>query len=293
MAPCIKRTLRTGFSLLVVLIGATISPAWPVAKADGMDAAANKPQSAQDAQSAARLALMQRRAEHTRVFALEGEKRHEVAMRAEPVFRYADQPRGIVDGTLWVWGEPGRPVALQKVEYYPPTPTSWTYCLASLSSELVEAEWRGGRRWTATKPGVKMQRWDDAPAAVAGKAGRLRQMKDLARRFTVRGSEATNRKEELRLMTQPVHRYANDEEGLVDGAIFGFGSGTNPNCLLLIELAREEQSEERWHYGFVGMSAESLRARLDDREVWYFPPAARIGGLDSWIWFFEARGMEE
>jgi hypothetical protein len=117
-------------------------------------------------------------------------------------------------------------------------------------------------------------------------------MKDLARRFTVRGSEGTNRREELRLMPQPVHRYADAESGLEDGAIFGFGSGTNPNCLLLIELRREHQVPE-WHYGFVGMSAESLRARLDEREVWYFPAAARIGGLDTWIWFFEARGMEE
>ncbi|HVX11161.1 MAG TPA: hypothetical protein VHC22_08275 [Pirellulales bacterium] len=209
------------------------------------------------------------------------------------MFRYADQPRGIVDGTLWVWGEPGRPVALQKVEFFPPTPTNWTYCLASLSSELVAAEWQGGRRWDATKPGLEMHELDDAPEPSAGKASRLRQMKELARRFTVRGSEKTSRGEELRLMPQPVHRYADPEHGLEDGAIFGFGSGTNPNCLLLVELRRENAAAGRWEYGFVGMSAESLRAKLDGREVWYFPAAAKIGGLDSWIWFFEARGMED
>lgn len=282
----------------VALLGLIVAATWwfplPLpAQAVEEENAKKKPQADQEAESAERLAMMRRRAEHTQVFLAEGDRREKLAMRKEPVFRYADQPRGIVDATLWVWGEPGRPVALQKVEFYPPTPTSWTYCLASLSPDLIAAEWRGGRRWTATKPGVEMHRWDDAPQASASKSGRARQMKDLARRFSVRGSEGTNRQEELRLMTQPIHRYSDAEADLEDGAIFGFGSGTNPNCLLLIELRREDQSHSQWHYGFAGMSAESLRARLDDREVWYFPPAARIGGLDTWIWFFEAQGMEE
>ena len=248
---------------------------------------------ARDAQSAERLENMRRRAQHTQVFVVDDHRREEVKMRAEPVFRYADQPRGIVDATLWVWGEPGRPVALQKVEYYPPTPTNWTYCLASLSSGLVAADWRGGRHWTATKPGVDMRNLEDGPEPSTTKTGRMRQMRDIARRFTVKGSEGTNRGEQLRLISQPIHRYADGKADLEDGAIFGFGSGTNPNCLLLVELRGSGEPNERWQYGLVGMSAESLRAKLDDREVWYFPPAAQIGGLDSWIWFFEASGMEE
>lgn len=244
-------------------------------------------------ESAERLAKLRLRAERTRVFAVEGDSRVEASMRPEPVFRYADQPRGIVDGTLWVWGESGRPVALQKVEFYPPTPSNWTYCLASLSEGLVSAEWRGGRRWTATKPGVELHMLEDGPAASADNAGRIRQMKEIARRFAVRSSETTPRDEQLRLLPQPVHRYAHLEQGLQDGAIFAFGSGTNPACLLLVELHSGESSSPRWHYGFVGMSAESLRARLDDTEAWYFPAAGKVGAIDSWIWFFETPGMQD
>src|SRR6202043_2352576 len=115
------------------------------------------------------------------------------------------------------WGGPGSPVCLQKVESYPPVPTNWTYCLASLSSGLVAAEWRGGRRWTATKPGVDLRPCDDAPQPAANKTGRIRQMKDLARRFSVRSSEGTNRSEQLRLMPQAIHRYDDREHGLEDG----------------------------------------------------------------------------
>jgi hypothetical protein len=122
-------------------------------------------------ESTERLAKLRRRAEGTRVFIVGDDDRSEVEMRSEPVFRYADQPRGIVDGTLWVWGGPGRPVALQKVEYYPPVASNWTYCLASLSSGLVAAEWRGGRRWTATKPGVELRPCDDSPQPAANKSG--------------------------------------------------------------------------------------------------------------------------
>jgi hypothetical protein len=118
-------------------------------------------------------------------------------------------------------------------------------------------------------------------------------MKDMARRFSVRSSEGTNRSEQLRLMQQPIHRYADPEQRLEDGAIFGFSSGTNPACLLLIELHTDDPSPPIWHYGFVGMSAESLRARLDDKEVWFFPAAGKIGAIDSWIWFFETPGMDE
>jgi hypothetical protein len=251
------------------------------------------PGAEQAKESTERLANMRRRAEGTRVVAITGDRRDEIPMRSEPVFRYADQPRGIVDATLWVWGEPGRPVVLQKVEYFPPTPTNWTYCLASLSSGLVGAEWRGGRQWTATKPGIALHPLDEAPGPSTTKVGRLRQMKEIARRFAVRASEGTHRDEQLRLMPQPVHRYEDTEHGLADGAIFGFGSGTNPNCLLLIELRTDSASAPSWQYGFVGMSAESLRAKLDDRETWFFPAAGKIGAIDSWIWFFESPGMED
>lgn len=282
------KSVEIGAYLLVVML---LRTSFVVAQ-DNDDAQAKEESVAEDGESAERLAHMRRRAGHTKVFAMSEGKREQIAIRDTPVFRYADQPRGIVDGTLWVWGEPGRPIALQKVEYYPPTPTSWTYCLASLSPELVSAEWQGGRQWTATKPGVEMQPLDDGPEPSASKPGRLRQMKELARRFAVHGSEATNRREHLRLMPQPVHRYADPKTGLEDGAIFGFGSGTNPNCLLLIELRAADGTPRQWQFGFVGMSAESLRAKFDSHEVWYFPPAAKIGGLDTWIWFFESRGME-
>jgi hypothetical protein len=244
-------------------------------------------------ESAERLVKLRRRAEGTRVFVVDDEGREEIEMRTEPVFRYADQPRSIVDGTLWVWGAPGRPTALQKVEYFPAVPTNWTYCLASLSSGLIAAEWRGGRRWMATKPGLEMRPWDDSPEPAANEKGRIRQMKDLARRFTVRSSEGTDRSEQLRLMPQAIYRYADQEHGLEDGAIFGFGSGTNPACLLLIESSSNDQPPRRWHYGFVGMSAESLRAHLGEHEAWFFPAAGKIGPIDSWIWFFEAPGMED
>jgi len=94
-------------------------------------------------------------------------------------------------------------------------------------------------------------------------------------------------------MPQAIHRYADPDHGLEDGAVFGFGSGTNPACLLVIESNSDDRLSRSWHYGFVGMSAESLRAHFDDYEVWFFPVAGKIGAIDSWIWFFETPGMEE
>ena len=69
------------------------------------------------------------------------------------------------------------------------------------------------------------------------------------------------------------------KHGLQDGAIFGFGGGTNPVCLLLLESNSNDQPPRGWRYGFVGMSAESLRDHLGDHQVWFFPAAGKLGAI--------------
>jgi hypothetical protein len=53
-------------------------------------------------------------AEQTGVQFAEGERKPELVKDA--ALRYADQPRGFIDATLWVWTDQGRPVAFQKIE---------------------------------------------------------------------------------------------------------------------------------------------------------------------------------
>jgi hypothetical protein len=59
---------------------------------------------------------MRHRAEATRVYRLDNQKWTSCEIQPEPIFRYSDQPRHILDATIWVWGRSGRPNVLQKIE---------------------------------------------------------------------------------------------------------------------------------------------------------------------------------
>jgi hypothetical protein len=211
-----------------------------------------------------------------------------LALLPGPVFRYSDQPREIHDATLWCWGSGGRPAALQKVELYR-RPDRWFYCFTSLSEGLLEAEWRDGHRWSATKPGLELRRLADMEEAVAAGFGRLLQMKGLAKRFSVTISDPPlGTQEKMRLLTRPIHRYQDPKSGLQDGAIFAFAAnGTNPDLLLLIEVHGEDLSHSIWKYGLVRMTMVQLDARLDDEVVWSAPymPFRDPNEYDTWLFF--------
>jgi hypothetical protein len=84
-------------------------------------------------------------------------------------------------------------------------------------------------------------------------------MRQLARRFTVQ-AEWRGEKTDCRLLTQPIDRYDDETAGIVDGAVFVFANGTNPEMGLLLEC-----SEELWSYGVFRLTAAKLWAQRDGR----------------------------
>jgi len=69
-------------------------------------------------------------------------------------------------------------------------------------------------------------------------------------------------------MDQPLHRFADPDHGLVDGALFSFAAGTNPEVLLLLECRQERSGELAWHYGCARMSSANCEAKIGDTIVW-------------------------
>ena len=68
-------------------------------------------------------------------------------------------------------------------------------------------------------------------------AGRARQIKDLAQRFSAHEFwDPNNSRFELRLLIQPVHKYSEPDSGLLDGALFLVCHETNPEVALLLGL---------------------------------------------------------
>jgi hypothetical protein len=219
-------------------------------------------------------------------------ERTDAELITTPVLHYTDEPRRIIDATLWGWVAEGRLLAVCKIEYcdrkaHPFGP--WLSCFGSLASGRIDAEWSGGRRWSARKPGIEMQTIDLAPAAAGGQIARLREMKTIASRFKATITEPQeNNREEMRLLPRPVYRYESPTRELLDGAVFGLTkNGTNPDAILVLELNENKAAAPVWKFGVAGMTAGELSVKFDDTEVWSKPAAKGTGSFDTWVWFWE------
>ena len=114
---------------------------------------------------------------------------------------------------------------------------------------------------------------------------RLTQMRRIAEKFSVVDhfghSKEVMQKIDLRLMTSPVYRYGRgfrkDEEEsekakpeIIDGAVFIFAQGTNPEAVLTIEAFRKGE-EIGWRYCFTPSTVYEIIASFEGDEVWRKP----------------------
>jgi hypothetical protein len=218
-----------------------------------------------------------------------------------PLHRWDDPTRQFSDGTLWAWGTKGRPLALVTVELYPtgPAGTYWSCELVSLAPGPLAAEFDGPfvpfgamgqpaiRAAASWSPGASGPSWRPVPGApvpAPGEAARLRQMRELAQRFTaheVNQRRGQDQRYELRLLPRPVHRYADPEADVLDGALFLFASGTNPEIALLVE-SRGRGTSASWSYGLARLSRAAPFVRHDGQDVWSQPYALRPAPTDAY-----------
>jgi hypothetical protein len=195
---------------------------------------------------------------------------------AKPLLRYNDPTREYVanlllDATVWRLGETGRPTALVTLEIYSRTGTEGllSYEFASLTESEFSLQHKQDAKitWKATGSAVNMSPLLDAPVPAKSAAGRLTQMRQLAREFKVDERLGDGQTVACRLLAQPIDRYSSAADKIADGAIFAFANGTNPEFGLLLEC-----NDERWSYGTVRLSSAELTLRLGERELAKFPP---------------------
>jgi hypothetical protein len=203
-----------------------------------------------------------------RAFQDVGGSEREIERVPEPIFNFSDSTRdtGHV-GTLWVWGAKGRPAALvsQNKAY---REKLWGFELAALA-EGVSVVMHDGWRW-APATALKMVPFENAPPAEDSDARRLLQLRRLARQFSV-SEDYFDESFELRLLPQPAYRYQDEAGGLIDGGLFIFAHGTNPEAIAVIECRRED-SGPAWSYGFLPLAGAGVTAKLDGKTVWTKEP---------------------
>jgi len=192
-------------------------------------------------------------------------------LTAEPVLRYSNAEReiGSLDGLTFLWLVGQRPAAAVSLSVRRVRSEVYREC-TSFSDGPLECRSGESTVWSPKTGGLLAQPLSDAPTPAAGKAQRLAQMRALARRFTARCFDSrTHEPTELRLLPQPLYRYADEPANILDGGLFAFVVSNDPELFLLLEAASADAtSEPSWRYSLARMSSLRETVRLDDKEVW-------------------------
>ncbi|MSR57849.1 MAG: hypothetical protein EXS05_09260 [Planctomycetaceae bacterium] len=205
----------------------------------------------------------------------------------QPRLRFGDVPRDNEKGSVWIWESAGRPAAILEL-YKGSNGRQWVHVIQSLSEESLEADVGDAHpHWAPQKAGIEWRDFPGAPAPAERPNVRLRQMKDLAQQFAAHEFwDPDETRYELRLLVQPIHKYSQPDEGLLDGAVFVFTHGTNPEVALLVEAIHKSEAKAGYRYALARLGHAEMHASLADREVWVLPRVKGDSSPDSHYWLF-------
>lgn len=217
-------------------------------------------------------------------FELAGEPPRKLTFHPDSLLRWSNPVAGEVYGDVFVWTRDGRPELIGSFhQWYSPL-THGAHEFHSLAAVGIRGTRDGQPVWNSQRPGIQWRPVPNRPAVAATPPARLSQMRSISREFTVRKTDREGVVREMRLLRQPVYRYAPDDSNsnLGDGALFVFVQGTDPEVFLLVE-ARPAGGDWKWHYALARMNSVQFVAKYQDREVWR---------VEIWPWSRTKNGSE-
>ena len=199
-------------------------------------------------------------------------------LRKSPILRWSQPVRGGDDGATFVWLDRGCPVAIAAIFAYPNEDKTRTVVheMHSIAPSAMNATYRDRVRWQPNTSGIVMKDFPDATSPAEKASARLAQMRSMLRQFSARSIDKSDKPWELRLMSQPLVRYEPvDRTDLIDGAVFAFAQGTDPEILVVFEAQRnsDKQNNEKtvWKYGCGRFSDYRLEMKHKEQLVWNVP----------------------
>ncbi|MDR3636291.1 MAG: hypothetical protein P4L84_20985 [Isosphaeraceae bacterium] len=202
--------------------------------------------------------------------------------QAEPVFRLGKQPAdNVADGAIFLWtNETGRPVvALQAflVDTGRDPGGLWAHEFTSLALGPVTATRKGRVAWSPTRPGMEFRSMPEAPRPAESVSQRLRQMRELAQGFRAFDNFKGKGWSELRMLATPIARYGKAGSDPLDGALFPFVMGTDPEVFLFLEV-KPGNADHEWQYALAPMTVFEVKATYHDKPIWSLPDRSAVNG---------------
>jgi hypothetical protein len=174
-------------------------------------------------------------------------------------------------GALYVWEQQGKPVVLGSIftfEY-----DSQVLCrheMISLADGPLTATLDSIVVWNPLQSGMDWRPIEQPATAATSANRRLIEMRSIARQFSGELKIPNAQPSKLTLLPQPLHRYQAPEQGVIDGAIFSFAVGTDPEILLVIE-ANDRDGKSGYRYSPVRAHYHELELAKDGVNVWKAP----------------------
>ena len=196
-----------------------------------------------------------------------GEANEDSPLVATPLLRYQNPLSSSKDGILVAFSRGGRPDVLATLS--PQSASNVVHEFYNTSGAPLEIRREERTIWSAPPIEMKFQDLTDARLPAPTPALRVIQMRQIAEEFKIMDDHGwkTTVRQPLRLLRQPVHRYADVERGIIDGAIFSYVLGTDPEANLLLE-AYNTDGGPRWRFTFSPQTIYALQAYRDDHLVW-------------------------
>jgi hypothetical protein len=214
-------------------------------------------------------------------FSVAVEPAQKLTLSSEPVLRWSNPIRSVDDAAVFVFSSKYRPELVATVMSYRDDSKNLrrAYELLSISEDRLAAVRSGARVWRSEKPGVSWRDVPDAPAPAATATQRRRQMHELTSKFHVAVQSDKNRYE-LRLLSQPLYRYESAKGKILDGALFAFVEGTDPELILAVEAGSDDP---KWKFAVGRMTRWEIEVRYGEKVVGELPQitGARDAADDS------------
>jgi hypothetical protein len=187
-------------------------------------------------------------------------------LKPDPLLRYNDVTRGILDSVVFRVGTKGRPVALISAELYGREGKKFllNHEFVALYEPKLQME-RDVFAWKPPTGTLTFQEFSSAEPPAENPRLRLTQMRRLSEQFTASQMVGASRIE-LRRMATPLDRYEPSSDARADGSLFAFAWGVNPEAVLFIET-----DGQKWIYGWAPLSSAPLEAKLGEAVVWKCP----------------------
>lgn len=200
-------------------------------------------------------------------FQLAGDANEPLDFSPRSVLRWSNPEAGEIYGNVFLWTRNGRPEVVGSfLQWYSPF-THGSHEFQSLSTKPLTGQRNGKKVWMTDHPGITLTPIPDAPNVAETSAVRLRQARALARGFQIRKTDREDQSRELRLLAQPLARYGDEESAIMDGALFAFVQGTDPETFLVLEV-RQDNDRWQWHYALAPMNSVRFVATYLNQTVW-------------------------